>query len=67
VGFRDPKGGENWVPNPNPGRGGGSHGWEDASGDVWVPSGQGGRAHGGPHWDVQTPGGGYRNVKPPKS
>jgi RHS repeat-associated protein len=64
TGFRDPKGGENWVPNPNPGRGAGSHGWQDSKGDVWVPSGQGGRAHGGPHWDVQTPGGDYRNVKP---
>ena len=63
-GFMDPKGGENWVPNPNPGRGGSSHGWQDAKGDVWCPSGPGGRAHGGPHWDVQTPGGDYRNVKP---
>ena len=66
VGFEDPKGGENWVPNPNPGKGGGSHGWQDANGNVWVPSGQGGRAHGGPHWDVQAPGGGYRNVRPSK-
>jgi len=65
-GFKDPKGGENWVPNPNPGRGGSSHGWEDANGDVWCPTGQGGRAHGGPQWDVQTPGGGYRNVWPKK-
>jgi RHS repeat-associated protein len=67
VGFEDPKGGENWVPNPNPGRGGGSHGWQDANGDVWVPTGQGSNAHGGPHWDVQSPGGGYRNVRPPKT
>lgn len=63
-GFKDPKGGENWVPNPNPGRGGSSWGWQDADGDVWCPSGQGGRSHGGPHWDVQTPGGGYRNERP---
>ena len=67
VGFKDPKGGENWVPNPNPGRGGASYGWQDAKGDVWVPSGlRPGRAHSGPHWDVQTPGGGYRNERPPK-
>jgi RHS repeat-associated protein len=65
-GFQDPKGGDNWVPNPNPGKGGGSHGWQDAKGNVWVPTGQGGRSHGGPHWDVQTPGGGYINVKPKK-
>ena len=63
-GFKDPKGGENWVPNPNPGKGGSSWGWQDAKGDVWCPSGQGGRSHGGPHWDVQTPGGGYRNERP---
>jgi hypothetical protein len=63
-GFTDPKGGENWVRNPNPGRGGSAWGWEDAKGDVWCPTGQGGTAHGGPHWDVQTPGGDYRNVKP---
>ena len=63
-GFKDPKGGESWVRNPNPARGGSSHGWLDAKGDVWCPSGLGGRAHGGPHWDVQTPGGDYRNVKP---
>jgi RHS repeat-associated protein len=55
-GFKDPKGGENWVPNPNPGRGGSSHGWLDDKGRVWCPTGpgSGGRAHGGPHWDVQT-------------
>ena len=63
TGYRDPKGGENWVPNPN-GRG---YGWQDDKGDVWVPTGQGGSAHGGPHWDVQGPRGRYRNVKPPKS
>lgn len=63
-GFEDPKSGENWVPNPNGGRGGSSYGWEDAKGDVWCPTGHGGRSHSGPHWDVQTPGGGYRNVKP---
>ncbi len=59
-GFCDPKEGESWVRNPN-GRG---YGWEDGRGDVWVPTGKGGRAHGGPHWDVQTPGKGYRNVRP---
>ncbi|MFA9287398.1 RHS repeat-associated core domain-containing protein [Comamonas sp. SY3] len=63
-GFKDPKGGENWIKNPNDGKGGSSWGWEDANGDVWCPTGPGGRAHGGPHWDVQTPGGGYRNVRP---
>ena len=63
-GFEDPKGGENWVPNPNPGRGGSALGWQDKNGDVWCPTGQGGSAHGGPHWDVQSPGGGYRNVYP---
>jgi RHS repeat-associated protein len=59
-GFVGPKGGDNWVRNPN----GKGWGWEDASGDVWVPTGLGGLAHGGPHWDVQTPGGGYRNQRP---
>jgi hypothetical protein len=59
-GFKDPKGGDNWVPNPN----GGGNGWLDANGNVWVPTGQGGGAHGGPHWDVQTPGGGYDNIRP---
>jgi RHS repeat-associated protein len=63
-GFQDPKGGENWVPNPNPGRGGSAWGWEDSSGDVWCPTGQGGNAHGGPHWGVQSPGGRNRNVRP---
>lgn len=63
-GFKDPKTGENWVPNPNPGKGGSSNGWQDSKGDVWCPTGQGCRGHGGPHWDVKTPGGGYRNVKP---
>lgn len=48
-GFNDPKGGEDWVRNPNPGRGGSSHGWQDDRGRVWCPTGQGGRAHGGPH------------------
>lgn len=61
-GYEDPKGGPNWVPNPN----GGGYGWESKDGRVWVPTGQGGGAHGGPHWDVQTPGDGYENVKPPK-
>ncbi|CAN5476210.1 hypothetical protein BH10CYA1_BH10CYA1_61880 [soil metagenome] len=63
-GFRHPKGGPNWVPNPNPGRGGSSHGWQDDRGRVWCPTGRGGRAHGGPHWDVQSPGGGNTNVGP---
>lgn len=63
-GFLPPKGGANWVPNPNPKQGGSSHGWEDIKDDIWCPTGQGGRAHGGSHWDVQTPGGDYRNVKP---
>ncbi len=58
--FKDPKGGEQWVPNPN-GRG---YGWLDSKGDVWVPTGQGDEAHPTPHWDVQSPGGGYRNVYP---
>ena len=68
-GFKSPKGGDNWVPNPNPGKGGSSWGREDAKGDVWCstgPAGPGSRAHGGPHWDVQTPGGGYRNERPRK-
>ncbi|WP_244071229.1 polymorphic toxin type 37 domain-containing protein [Nitrosomonas sp. PY1] len=61
-GFCDPKGGEDWVRNPN-GRG---SGWRDANGNVWIPSGppRSGDAHGGPHWDVQTPGGGYINIYP---
>ncbi|WP_259295230.1 polymorphic toxin type 37 domain-containing protein, partial [Paraburkholderia sp. DHOC27] len=63
-GFQDPKGGENWVPNPNPGRGGSAWGWEDADGNVWCPTGQGGRAHGDPHWDIQGPGGKYGNMYP---
>jgi len=63
-GFKDPKNGENWVPNPNPKQGGSSHGWEDEKGRVWCPTGPGGRAHGDPHWDVQTPGGDYINVYP---
>jgi RHS repeat-associated protein len=63
-GFKDPKGGENWVRNPN-GRG---SGWQGADGGVWCPtgpdSGSTGDAHGGPHWDVQYPGGRYDNVYP---
>jgi RHS repeat-associated protein len=62
--FKDPKGGENWVRNPN-GRG---YGWQGADGGVWCPtgpdSGSTGDAHGGPHWDVQYPGGRYDNVYP---
>ncbi|WP_373278990.1 polymorphic toxin type 37 domain-containing protein [Amantichitinum ursilacus] len=34
-GFVDPKGGEDWVKNPN-GRG---SGWKDSKGNVWVPTG----------------------------
>jgi RHS repeat-associated protein len=49
--YEDPKGGPNWVPNPN----GSGYGWEDKSGKVWVPTGQGDLAHGGPHWDVENP------------
>ncbi|MGY0194099.1 RHS repeat-associated core domain-containing protein [Leptothrix sp. BB-4] len=61
VGFCDPKGGPDWVKNPN-GRG---SGWRGDDGRVWVPTGpRPGNAHGGPHWDVQTPGGGYVNVYP---
>ena len=60
-GFEDPKGGEQWVPNPN-GRG---NGWLDAKGNVWVPTGlRPGNAHGGPHWDVQFPNGTYEVVRP---
>ncbi|MDE1174397.1 MAG: hypothetical protein PW790_12115 [Parvibaculaceae bacterium] len=59
--YSDPKGGPNWVPNPN-GRG---FGWESGDGTVWVPSGQGGAAHGGPHWDQQNPRGkNYDNKYP---
>jgi hypothetical protein len=64
-GFVDPKDGENWAPNPNPGRGGSANGWEDEKGRVWCPTGQSpGRAHGKPHWDVQLPNGDYVNVRP---
>jgi RHS repeat-associated protein len=66
-GFKPPKGGDNWVPNPNPGKGGSGYGWEDSKGDVWCPTGPpgpGSRAHGGSHWDIQSPGGGYRNKRP---
>jgi hypothetical protein len=63
-GFNDPRRGENWVSNPNPGRGGSSHGWQDDRGRVWCPTGQGGRAHGGPHWDVELPNGRHVNVPP---
>ena len=59
-GFCAPKGGDEWVPNPN----GKGHGWLDKNGDVWVPTGNGSSAHGGPHWDVQKPGGSYENVYP---
>ena len=61
-GFEDPKGGDDWVPNPN-GRG---NGWRDANGNVWVPTGpRPGNAHGGPHWDVQNPRtGGRTNMYP---
>ncbi|WP_284269194.1 RHS repeat-associated core domain-containing protein [Bradyrhizobium iriomotense] len=63
-GFSDPKDGETWVPNPNPGQGGSKYGWQDNKGRVWCPTGPARRAHGGPHWDVQLPGGGYVNVRP---
>jgi len=64
-GFENPKGGgPEWVPNPNPGKGASSHGWEDAKGRVWCPTGQGTRAHGGPHWDVQLKNGKHVNVYP---
>lgn len=67
TGFRDPKGGERWVPNPFPERGGASHGWLDDKGRVWVPTGpRPGRAHGKPHWDVQWPNRDYSNVRPGK-
>jgi len=68
-GFCDPKGGPQWVPNPN----GPGHGWLDAKGKVWVPTGLAGAprtgttggAHGGPHWDVQDPrSGDYVRVYP---
>ncbi|MDA8449581.1 polymorphic toxin type 37 domain-containing protein [Acidovorax sp. GBBC 3332] len=63
-GFKDPKGGESWVRNPN-GRG---YGWQGADGGVWCPtgpdSGSTGDAHGGPHWDVEYPGGRYTNIYP---
>jgi hypothetical protein len=62
-GFADPKGGETWAPNPNPGSGGSANGWLDSKGRVWCPTGPGGRAHGGPHWDVQN-GRGNTNVYP---
>ena len=58
-GFEDPKGGEEWVPNPN----GSGHGWKDKDGNVWCPTGKGGNAHGGLHWDVQTPGKGGKKGK----
>lgn len=68
-GFCGPKGGDNWVPNPN----GSGSGWEDENGNVWVPTGWSGArgtgttgpAHGGPHWDVQDPKTGKsKNVRP---
>jgi RHS repeat-associated protein len=68
-GYTDPKGGPNWVPNPN----GPGYGWESGNGKVWVPTGWAGApgtgttgpAHGGPHWDVQDPRtGGNTNVRP---
>lgn len=60
-GFESPKGGDQWVQNPN-GRG---YGWKAADGKVWVPTGQGGSAHGGSHWDVQDPRRGtHQNVYP---
>jgi putative RNase toxin 37 of polymorphic toxin system len=49
-GYVPPKGGPNWVKNPNPGRGGSSHGWQDKKGDVWCPSGN----HLGEHMGDRT-------------
>ncbi|WP_426286391.1 RHS repeat-associated core domain-containing protein [Luteibacter sp. E-22] len=70
LGYRDPKKGERWVPNPNPGAGGRSHGWESKDGSVWCPTGPDagsrGIGHGGPHWDVQRPDGSHENVFPLK-
>jgi hypothetical protein len=49
-GFKGPKGGDDWVENPN-GRG---NGWRDDSGKVWKPSGpfdkNKGDSHGGSIW-----------------
>lgn len=65
-GFEPPKGGDQWVKNPN-GRG---YGWLGSDGRVWVPTGpedpSKGISHGGPHWDVQTGGRrpGYENIRP---
>lgn len=63
-GFKPPKGGDEWVRNPN-GRG---SGWGSRDGSVWIPtwpdSGSTGDAHGGPHLDVQYPGGKYDNIYP---
>jgi RHS repeat-associated protein len=64
-GYEDPKGGPDWVPNPN----GSGYGWRSKDGKVWVPTGpRKSRAHGGPHWDVQDPRNKkkYGNVFPPK-
>lgn len=69
-GFKDPKRGENWVPNPN--AKGPRFGWEAEDGGVWCPTGPAGApgtgtsgpAHGGAHWDVQYPGGGGFNMYP---
>jgi hypothetical protein len=64
-GFRDPKGGEKWVKNPNS-KHKGSFGWLDDKGRVWIPTGpKPSRAYGPPHWDVQLPNSDeYVNVKP---
>ena len=65
-GFEPPKGGDQWVKNPN-GRG---YGWLGSDERVWVPTGPAdpskGISHGGPHWDVQTGGRrpSYENIKP---
>ena len=65
-GFEPPKGGDQWVKNPN-GRGSGRLG---SDGRVWVPTGPAdqsrGDSHGGPHWDVQTGGRrpSYENIRP---
>jgi hypothetical protein len=63
-GFCSPKGGDDWVKNPN-GRG---YGWRGKDGRVWVPTGphdpSKGESHGGSHWGVETPGGDYENIFP---
>ncbi|WP_408335571.1 polymorphic toxin type 37 domain-containing protein [Paraburkholderia sp. RL17-337-BIB-A] len=63
-GFCSPRGGDEWVKNPN-GRG---YGWRGKAGRVWVPTGphnpSKGESHRGSHSDVETPGGDYENIFP---